>query len=435
MPRRWWLAICGLATGSAVAHMIESFSIDGRIAWTQVPYAASYRVEWAGQATGTWNESWHSLARIPATSATFSATVPMLYRVVANVPDVGVDYHAYGSNFIQTAFITIYHQPGIRGIVQEQLQGMADRGATRISTRLWMVTEPGTTNFGENWRATFPITNQEQANLRAYAEDVAAVQGTHGNRLRLDIGLLWLGAADYTRGTLSEGLGYTPLNPTTFAARVRTTTDKVLAAVSGINRPDGLPVVETIYLNGEVMVGAKANEGWFLTNHYPRFCSAVTEAGFTPSVYFIVADSEANVLQDNYVDANYSILNGHRSMYWMYRSMRYMTDHGLPLPPRIDFSFYVPPVSSTHAQLLTRVLADADATLPSLGAPASYGLAETFYYPDSGQRRALGQAIAREMATGERLRYVTFWTAPDGGGTGVHVAYPFVIEDYRLFVP
>ena len=85
--------------------------------------------------------------------------------------------HAYGVNFDQTAFVTIYNQPQVRQAVQTQLQGMADRGATFLHTSIWLVTTPGTTNFGETWRATFPMTDQEAANLRAYAQDVTAVQG------------------------------------------------------------------------------------------------------------------------------------------------------------------------------------------------------------------------------------------------------------------
>jgi hypothetical protein len=110
--------------------------------------------------------------------------------------DVGVDYHAFGTDNLRTRFITIYDQPAVRQQVQVQLQGMADRGATFLQTAVWFVTEPGTTNFGESWRATFPMTDQEAANLRAYAQDVASVQGTSGNRLRLHLALNWLGAAD-----------------------------------------------------------------------------------------------------------------------------------------------------------------------------------------------------------------------------------------------
>jgi len=352
---------------------------------------------------------------------------------VGHIPgyDVGVDYHATGADFEHTAFIAKYQDPAVRQTVRTQLQGMADRGATVISTRIWLVTEPGTTNFADTWRATFPLTDQEKANLRAYAQDVAAVVGAGGNRLRLDLCLLWLGAADYTRGTLASGLGWTPLVPTEFTRRVAVTTDKVLAAVAGVKRPDGLLVVDTIYLDGEVMIGAKANQEWFLTTHYPRFVEAVSNAGFRPSLYFNASDTAQHYLDPGYVDANYPILDGHRSMFWVYRSLRFMADHGLPLPQRVDFSWYVPVgPGAPSSTLLARALDDADATLPSLGLPKSYGIAETRYYPDATERRELGQAIAAQAAQNPRLQRVCFWTTPDSGGEGVHAGYPFAIEDF-----
>jgi hypothetical protein len=343
---------------------------------------------------------------------------------------VGVDYHSYTADFNKTTFITIYNQSSVRQIVRTQLQAMADRGATTISTRIWLVTEPGTTNFGDTWRATFPMTDQEESNLRAYAQDVAAVQGSGGNRLRLDICLLWLGAADYSMGSPSTGLGFTPVSAAVFTSRVQTTTDKVLAAVSGVTRPDGVPVVNIIYLNGGLLVGATPNEEWFMTTHYPRFVSVVKQAGFTPSVYFSVTDTQDDVLQNDYVDVQYPILNNHRSMFWVYRAMRFMIDQGLPLPARTDFAYYVPSTGATYPQLLTRVLDDADATLPSLGAAQSYEAAEAFYFVDDTQRHQYGQAFATEAASSPRLKSVTFWTTPDGGGTGINVAYPFAFEDY-----
>jgi len=344
--------------------------------------------------------------------------------------DVGVDYHATGADFLHTAFITTYDQSAVRQSVLSQLQAMADRGATVISTRIWLVTEPGTSNLGETWRATFPLADQEQTNLHTYAQDVAAIRGSGGNRLRLDICLLWLGAADYTMGTPSTGLGFTPVTGDVFTSRLQTTTDKVLAAVTGVNRPDGVPVVDIIYLNGEVMIGAKANEDWFMTTHYPRFVSVVKQAGFTPAIYFIVGDTQDDVLQNDYVDVDYPILNNHRSMFWVYRTMKFMYDQGLPIPARIDFSYYVPSTGATYPDLLTRVLDDADATLPSLGSAQSYGAAEAFYFVDDSQRHEYGQAFAADAVISSRLHSVTFWTSPDGGGAGVNIAYPFAFEDY-----
>jgi hypothetical protein len=87
-------------------------------------------------------------------------------------------------------------------------------------------------------------------------------------------------------------------------------------------------------------------------------------------------------------------------MHWLYRTLHFMHDNSLPLPARIDFSMYVPrdlPLNAgvTYAELIERGLDDADA--------------------------ASGHA---------RLHSVTFWSTPDGGGTGVDNAYPFAIEDY-----
>ncbi len=375
-----------------------------------------------------------------STSATVGVPVVIPEGHVAGY-DVGVDYHATGADFINTAFISQYDTPSVRQTVLAQLQGIADRGATLISTRLWMVLEPGTPNGNGAWALTFPLTSREQANLHTYATDVASIMGSGGNRLRLNLCLLWLGAADYTRGTPATGLGFTPVSATTFTTRVETTTDAVLAAVNGVRRPDGVAIVDIIYLNGEVMIGApgevqpKANEGWFMTTHYPRFIQAVQQAGFTPSVYFNISDSQVDYLTPGYVDVTYPELNGHRSMYWLYRTLHFMHDNALPIPARIDFSMYVPndlPLGPgvTYAQLIQRGLDDADAVLPLLGINSSYGVAETYYFPDATQRHTFGQVFATEASTHNRLHTVSFWTTPDGGGSGVNNGYPFAIEDY-----
>lgn len=342
---------------------------------------------------------------------------------------VGVDYHAYGEEFLTTTFITIYHQPAVRSTVLAQLQGMADRGATIIFTRIWFVTEPGTTNFGELWRSTFPMSLQEQANLRQYAQDVAAIRGNNGNRLRLYICLLWLGAADYNRGTPETGLGFTPLTAAAFTSRVFLTVDRVLAAISDVMRPDGVHVAELVYFEGELMIGAKANQEWFMLTHYPTFVDKVKAAGLRPSVYFISNGYQWEMMQDDYVDFQFPILNNHRSMYWMYRSLKFMVDHNLYIPERIDFSWYITdPGGANFPAILKRTLDDADATLPSLGAPQKYFAAETHYFTDPVASFQIGQAFANEALHNSRLKGVCFWTTPFTGTTGV--AYPFAIEDY-----
>lgn len=365
----------------------------------------------------------------PSDSATVSVPVVIPVGHIAGY-DVGVDYHATGVDFIHTDFITGYNDPVVRQQVLTQLQGMADRGATFISTRIWLVNEPGGTNFGEAWRATFPLTDQEEANLHAYAQDVANIHGSGGNRLRLDVCTLWLGAADYTRGDPVNGLGWTPLGPAEFTRRVNLTIDKVLNAVTNVLRPDGIPVVDTIYLEGEVMIGAKANQDWFLINHYPRFVSRVAAAGFKPAVYFIAAATEAEVMDNAFVDITYPAINGHRSMFWIYRSLYFMAQQNMYIPTRIDFSCYITSTGTPFSGLLTRILDDADASLPGLGAPQLYGAAETYYLVDPATRRQFGLAFAGAAAANPRFQRVSFWTSPDGGGPGVNNAYPFAIEDF-----
>src|SRR5260370_14124603 len=153
---------------------------------------------------------------------------------------------------------------------------MADRGATLMHTRVWMVNNPGdNTDMGLSFREFFPLSDQQVANLRAYAQDVAAVQGASGNRLRLDVCLLWLGAADYTMGSLTTGLGYDNITAADYTSRVQTTTDKVRAAIEDIIRPDGVRLVATLYLDGTENIGVVPNQDWFVASQYPRFFSVV----------------------------------------------------------------------------------------------------------------------------------------------------------------
>jgi hypothetical protein len=136
------------------------------------------------------------------------------------------------------------------------------------------------------------------------------------------------------------------------------------------------------------------------------------------------------VLNDGYIDSAYPVLNGHESMFWIYRGIKFMVDNGLPLPSRIDFACYMTSTGATYNQLLQRILDDADDTLPSLGAPPVYGAAEAYYLSDRTQRLQYGQAFATQAAQSSRLQRVSFWTTPDSGGKGVNAAYPFTIEDF-----
>ena len=344
--------------------------------------------------------------------------------------EVGVNYHATGSDFLTSAFLTRYHLPGVRDTVRSQLKGMADRGASVIKHSIWMVTSPGNPDYGEVWRSHFPISTQETTNLRAFAQDVANTRAVDGRRLKLDLTLLWLGAADFQRGTPSTGLGYEKLPAAEFTSRTNQTVSSVVNAVKDVLRPDQRRVVETIYFTGEVMAGAKLNEKWFLTTHYRGFHQLVRDAGMQPSLYFFALASEADALNNGFVDTAYPVLNGHRSMYWIYRSLLFLRNSGLPLPQRIDFSCYPQRSSASYSTLVKRIFDDADATLPSLGLTRRYSAAETYYPVSNTEREALGDAFAAQRLIGNRLESTVFWTTPDGGGTGIHPAYPLEVEDY-----
>jgi hypothetical protein len=344
--------------------------------------------------------------------------------------EVGVDYHAYGTNFTETAFLTQYHNASVRSTVLIQLQGIADRGASFVTLDIWFGSEPDTIS-NQHWLATFPISEQEKTNLHQYAEDVASIQSKiDGHQLRLNIVFFWVAAAFYRTGNITVGFGPDHLNATEFTARVEKITDGVIAAVSNVRRPDGVLVVEAIYLDYEVAIGTKHNQDWFLTTHYPRFINTVAAAGFTPTMYFWVFAREDVILNANYTDPQYPALNGHESMYFVYRSLNFLKDQQLPFPKRIDFSCYIDRNTSTYADLTNHILNDADASLSVLGAPKFYGIAETYYFANDTQRKEYGQAFALEAMANPRLNHLRFWTTPDAGGKGVHIAYPFAIEDY-----
>jgi hypothetical protein len=349
---------------------------------------------------------------------------------VISAYEVGVDYHATGTRFGGTAFITQYHIPTVRSTVRSQLQGIVDRGATFVSLRIWFVADPGPPS-ADTWRATFPMSAREMDNLHQYAQDVASMQSTiDGHRLRLDVCLFWLGAADYTIGNPTDGLGYSRLTASQFTSRVESTVDSVLQALRNVKRPDGVLVVETVYLEGELMIGAKANQDWFLLTHYPRFLQLVTNASFTPSLYFQADGIEHHVFQPNFIDYQFPVLNGRPSMYWVYRSVNFLKTRHLPLPSRIDFSCYLERRTVTYAKLINHILNDASATLTLLGAPDLYGAVETHYLLDDTERKLYGQAFATEALSNPRLERLSFWTTPNGAAQGVDVAYPFAIEDF-----
>ena len=376
---------------------------------------------------------------VTATSTTDTSKSSSVTLIpVGHIPgyNVGVDYHAFGASIDQTGFLAVYDQPQVRQMVQTQLQEMADRGASSIQTTVWVMKGPSfcCSNAG----FTFPVTDQEATNLRTYAQDVASVASARGNGLRLFITLTWLHEADYTIGSPTTTLGSDNLTPAEYVTRVQATTDKVLAAVGDVTRPDGVKLVDTIFFELEANLpdsqtppGPLTNRGWFIVTNYPYFVTGASKVGIRPAVYFSCVGDQDDVFDDTYVDALFPILNGHRSMFQVYRGVKFFLENGLPLPSgRLDFDCYMVSTGATYDQMLQRILDDADATMPSLGVPKIYDIPETYYLLDPSARLQYGQTFATQAAQNSRLQRVSFWTWPDGGGPGQDPTYPFTIEDF-----
>ena len=338
---------------------------------------------------------------------------------------VGVDYHSTTDDFANSAFLSRYHQAGVREEVLGQLQGMADAGATIISTRVWLVTPLGESS-SEAYRWHFPPTEQELTNLRQYTEDVAQIVSAMGHHLQLDVSMLYLWCADYREGSPETTLGQCGMDLTAYDAAMTASIQGVIDAVRGIYRPDGQHAVATFYLEGEVMTAVadddpatqweKANQRWFLQTYYPSFVTQVRAAGMVPSLYFLTGLKEDAALHNSYQDAYLPELSGHRSVHWIYRTLRFMDEVGLELPSRVDFSLYPnPPFAvSNDATVVNRVFDDLEATAGALyGGALRYGIAETIYYDDPVLRDRLGKAFAAERALrGDNPEFVTFWSTP-----------------------
>ncbi len=444
-------AVVQAATTVQLAATVSNALSNNEITWAvSCPTAPCGTVSAGSSSSGAaieymapspWPEAAGNITVTATSVADPSKTSSTTLIPVGDIPgyDVGVYYQSLGANINTTGFIAVYNQPQVRQMVQAQLQQMADRGATIIQTGLWVG------SWASDSGVHFPLTRREQANIREYAQDVASVVSASGHRLRLVFTLGWTNAADYTipGGIPTTTVGSDNLSLAEYISDVQATTNELLAAVGDVTRPDGVKVVETIYFVGEATLpdpGTKAGSGsgstilatgWFLVTNFPYFVSAASQVGIRPTVYFGAQCVDSEVFDDTWVDASFPILNAHHSMWSVYRGVKFFVENDLPLPTdRLDFDCYMQTTGATYDQILQRVLDDADATLPSLGAPGVYNIPEGFYLLDPVARLQYGQAFATQAAQSPRLRRVSFWTWPGGGGPGLNPTYPFSIEDY-----
>jgi hypothetical protein len=112
-----------------------------------------------------------------------------------------------------------------------------------------------------------------------------------------------------------------------------------------------------------------------------------------------------------------------------------MLQNGLPVPDRLDFSFYPggEPVGTpgklqaSYPTLIGRVWDDIQAVYPG----KSVGVVETYYFKKKSRRAAMGKAFVQEFLRRSMPEFVIFWTTPDSGGPGVHAGFPFDFSSYQ----
>lgn len=343
--------------------------------------------------------------------------------------DIGPNYQSTIADFSKGAFISRYQDPSVRAAVIGQLQAMAHAGVSVVKTMLWQVGGGANTRRREPWRLSFPLSAQELSNIQSYAQDVAMTRRPDGGYLRLQLGMLWLGCANYTRGSIETGVGDCSYAWRTFTAYARLSIASLVQRVAAVRDPDGQQAVSKLYLEGEVMIGAKPNQDTFLLDLYPYFLEATAAAGLDGSIYFVILPKEADILDDAYVDARHPVLNGHKSLYWFYRSVDFLVSHGFTLPARLDFSFYPERQLASYSQLVDRVMDDFQFVFSGYRA----AVVETYYFQDV-ERRELGQAFGAAYLARGLPEQVSFWATPYGGATP-DVGAPFDIAAFQLSVP
>lgn len=365
--------------------------------------------------------------------------------VVSYEYKVGVNYYSTNTNDLSSAFLTDYHKPEVRSLVQTQLKHMADNGASVILTPVWPAVAKGDPAPTQKYLWHFPPTLQELANLRLYAQDVANTYAADGHQLTLNLSVLRLWGASTRVGTPSTTVGYEKLSPEDFISRMKTTHNTLIDTIYDIKHPNGKSAIGIFYGDGCVQVGHPAlpHEGWFLKNVYPDFVARCRTRGITPSLYFTSPFgelTEGEVMSNAYVDPEYPILNRHRSARTIYRTLKFMVDNQLPMPSRIDFAVYNFGSALTapgpmfnpypYSTLVARLFDDIDATLPTLGAPSLYGVAEAHYPGQDWNRREFGKAISTETLRRGRLVETTFWPTFEGKQPGATTLPPYVFGDF-----
>lgn len=119
-----WILLMTAMTGTAFADAgitITSFHGNGQLTWDGSNLTA-YAVQWAPSATGPWTSTWEHLSWIAGSGSTYTAAVPMFYRVIGfQDPQSTLLIHGDG-------------QDGSINIVDQNAHAVTVYGDTHITT-------------------------------------------------------------------------------------------------------------------------------------------------------------------------------------------------------------------------------------------------------------------------------------------------------------
>jgi hypothetical protein len=365
--------------------------------------------------------------------------------------EIGIRYHALqgAPTLFAATFINDYHLGNTRDTAVAQMQAMVDQGVTVIHTTIWPAG-----GSPSSWGSHFPLSQQELDNLATFVTDVREIRSTvdgHAPRLYLSL----LDGSDSQFKTVQVNnvfpiAGGGARTGTQFLEAWSTTIHDIVDTVGPIRHVDGTPVLQRMYLGGEIMLNADGSSPydgpagwvlqWFLTNMIPEFFSACEAADIVPNTYLFAWPIQASkILDGSWLDITAS------TMQWWATALPAYT------PDRIDISAYtgdhsIPDYTADQRQRILATASAMDDLVEQFFGPAGrdYTFVEAHYYQveaDHPSVRAEAFATYRDMMDPSQpdhhphFRGVHVWPYPysiQGGPNDNGASPPF---DFSAMVP
>ena len=346
--------------------------------------------------------------------------------------EIGIRYHALEGApvLFDAAFVNDYHLGSHRDTAIAQMQAMVDQGVTVIHTTIWPAGAAPS-----SWGSHFPVSQQELDNLATFARDVRELRSSvDGHAPRLQLSLLDGGDSQFKTVQVNNMFpvaGGGSRDGGQFLDAWRETIHGVVNAVAPIQYVDGTPVLQRLYLGGEIMLhadGSSPYDGaagwvlqWFLTNMVPELWSACEPTGIAPSTYLFAWPIEASKI----LDASWLDITASTIQWWASTLPAYV-------PDRIDVSVYTGDHSAPDytADQRARILATADGLDQLMtqffgAAGRDYAFVEAHYYQveaDHPAARSEAFHTYRDMMTPSHADHHPHFR-------GVHVwPYPYSIQ-------